>query len=50
LTLTDPEEIVVYSRVFDSLLADSTTGEQARELVNRLRTEAMESAQRDRSV
>jgi transcriptional regulator with XRE-family HTH domain len=50
LTLTDPEEIVVYSRVFDSLLADSTIGEQARELVNRLRTEAMGSVQRARSV
>jgi hypothetical protein len=47
LTLTDPEEINVYSRVFESLLADSIAGEPARELLSYLRAEAMESAQRN---
>ncbi|WP_434742446.1 helix-turn-helix domain-containing protein [Micromonospora sp. SH-82] len=41
LTLTDPEEIKVYSRVYDSLVADSLTGEPARQLVNALRAEAV---------
>jgi transcriptional regulator with XRE-family HTH domain len=50
LTLTDPEEIVVYSRVYESLLEDSTAGEQARELLSRLRTEAMDSAERNGSL
>lgn len=45
LTLTDPEEINVYSRVYESLLADSVTDDRARELLRRLRTEAMEAAQ-----
>jgi hypothetical protein len=47
LTLTDPEEINVYSRVYESLLADSVTDDRARELLNGLRTEAMEAARRD---
>jgi len=33
LTLTDPEEINLYSRVYESLLADSATDERARELL-----------------
>lgn len=45
LTLTDPEEISVYSRVYDSLLADSATGEQARQLLSSMRTEAMDSTE-----
>lgn len=44
LTLTDPEEAAVYSRVYESLLADSVSGERAREMLNRLRREAVESA------
>lgn len=47
LTLTDPEEISVYSRVYESLLTDSATDERARELLSDLRTEAMESARRN---
>lgn len=43
LTLTDPEEIDVYSHVYDSLFADSVTGEQARGILSALRTEAMDS-------
>lgn len=43
LTLTDPEEISVYSRVYDSLLADSVTGEQARRLLSAMRAEAVDS-------
>jgi hypothetical protein len=46
LTLTDSEEIMVYSRVYESLLADSMTDERARELLSDLRTQAMESALR----
>lgn len=46
LTLTDPEEINVYVRVYEALLADSITDEPARELLSDLRTEAMELAQR----
>jgi transcriptional regulator with XRE-family HTH domain len=45
LTLTDPEEIRVYSRVYDALLADSATGEQARHLLMTMRTEALNSAE-----
>ena len=43
LTLTDPEEIRVYSQVYESLLADSATGEQARHLLETMRTEALDS-------
>ncbi|MFI7553531.1 helix-turn-helix domain-containing protein [Micromonospora sediminimaris] len=45
LTLTDPEEIRVYSQVYDSLLADSATGEQARQLLETMRAEALNSAE-----
>jgi transcriptional regulator with XRE-family HTH domain len=47
LTLTDPEEINVYSRVYEFLLADSATGEQARGLLSGLRTEAIKAARQD---
>ncbi|MET7424338.1 helix-turn-helix transcriptional regulator [Dactylosporangium sp. NPDC005555] len=47
LTLTDPEEISVYSRVYESLLADSAADQQARELLIGLRSEAMNAARRD---
>ncbi|SCL35966.1 Helix-turn-helix domain-containing protein [Micromonospora aurantiaca] len=45
LTLTDPEEILVYSQVYDSLLADSATGKRARQLLETMRTEALDSAE-----
>ncbi|MFY1597354.1 helix-turn-helix domain-containing protein [Micromonospora sp. WMMD737] len=47
LTLTDPEEIDVYSRVYASLLADGLAGEQARDLLKGLRAEAMSALTRD---
>ncbi|MEO3925969.1 helix-turn-helix transcriptional regulator [Micromonosporaceae bacterium B7E4] len=43
LTLTDPEEITVYQRVYDNLLADAVTGDQARSLLSDLRLEVMGS-------
>ncbi|MGI5151442.1 helix-turn-helix domain-containing protein [Plantactinospora sp. CA-294935] len=43
LTLTDPEEITVYQRVYDNLLADAVTGDQARSLLTDLRSEAVGS-------
>ncbi|WP_249715187.1 helix-turn-helix domain-containing protein [Rhizomonospora bruguierae] len=45
LTLTDPEEIRIYSQVYDSLLADSVTGEQARHLLGAVRTEVLNSVE-----
>lgn len=45
LTLTDPEEINVYSRVYDSLLADAVTGEQAQRLLSAIRAEAVDSVE-----
>ncbi|WP_232510879.1 Scr1 family TA system antitoxin-like transcriptional regulator [Micromonospora maris] len=45
LTLTDPEEIRIYSQVYDSLLADSATGKQARQLLETMRAEALDSAE-----
>ncbi|MDW5325355.1 helix-turn-helix transcriptional regulator [Plantactinospora sp. KLBMP9567] len=43
LTLTDPEEITVYQRVYDNLLADAVTGDQARSFLTDLRSEAVGS-------
>lgn len=43
LTLTDPAEIGVYSRVYDSLLADSITHDKAREFLAALRDDATNS-------
>lgn len=42
MTLTDPEEINIYSRVYDSLLTDSVTGDRVRELLGTLRSGAMD--------
>lgn len=41
MTLTDPEEVDVYSRVYRSLLADALTGESARRFLTELRSEAL---------
>jgi transcriptional regulator with XRE-family HTH domain len=46
LTLTDAEEINVYTRVFESLLADSATDRRARDLLSGLRTEAMKAREK----
>jgi len=43
LTLTDPEEINIYAEVYQSLLADSMTGDHARDFLNVLRAEVLNS-------
>lgn len=43
LTVTQPREIALYGRAFDTLAGQSVTGEQARELIRR----ALQSRQRD---
>ncbi|WP_431945527.1 helix-turn-helix domain-containing protein [Micromonospora marina] len=47
LMLTDPEEINVYSRVFELLVTNSLSGEHARSFLTELRSEAMELARQD---
>lgn len=43
LTLTDPEEISLYLHVYDALLADALTGEQARKFLTTMRNDALTS-------